>query len=68
MNDLIKPVVLENTFLSIPLLAKTLFPMLLGQFPLSLIVNPLCTNKWNSHDAIKKLPPSVSLLCLSGPN
>ncbi len=42
--------------------------MLLGQFPLSLIVNPLCTNKWNSHDAIKKLPPSVSLLCLSGPN
>lgn len=58
--------VLENTFLSVPLLAKQLFPMLLGTWPLSMVVGPLCTNKWESHEHIRTLPPSVALLLLSG--
>ena len=62
----IRAVVLENTFLSVPVLAKRLFPALLGTWPISLLVEPMCTNVWPSEDNIALLPPSLPVLFLSG--
>ncbi|KAF9511673.1 hypothetical protein BS47DRAFT_1330806 [Hydnum rufescens UP504] len=51
--------ILENTFLSIPLVAKQVMPY----------VTPflfLCTEKWRSDRAIKLVPSSTHILLLSG--
>ncbi|EAU83299.2 bem46 [Coprinopsis cinerea okayama7 len=58
-TDKISALIIENTFMSIPLLVKD-FPQPLGSLSF------LCTQRWPSSDRIQKIPKSIPVLMLGG--